>query len=479
MEKIPQNERALILQGGGSLGAYEAGCYDAGYKFLKHRNTLEDQKRPMFDIIAGTSIGAINSAIITSYVVENKTWEGSAERLIDFWNYISTESLLDKIPNYVTQWWDNYRKFFTNLADAETARRYYSSKEFTATGVSKVFSHPKMVADNRFFDMFNVWYRYDSKPLKESLEKFAKFPIATSREDNQPRLLLVATDVGEGMPVVFDSYEKEDGRRHSGYGKLIVDENNKKNSIIGFEHVIRYDDGITADQVIASASVPVNYDYVKMGAERYDQNTKRYEKEERFFWDGGILINTPLMQVIISQRQYWYYGKGVKDILPKLDVVQINLNPARVNKIPFDYDGVKNRVSDIVFADRTKNDETTLLFLQSFQEMTKKLINMSIERGIKQEVIDKMLDEPLPMQHRFVGAMATKYRDFVEGELNIGEIIRIEREHDDYAVSNKVFDFTSNTIKRLIQNGYDDMIDYLKTRFSSEYLKKIGMLTDI
>ncbi|QLH10951.1 patatin-like phospholipase family protein [Nitrosarchaeum sp. AC2] len=84
MEKIPQNERALILQGGGSLGAYEAGCYDAGYKFLKHRNTLEDQKRPMFDIIAGTSIGAINSAIITSYVVENKTWEGSAERLIDF-----------------------------------------------------------------------------------------------------------------------------------------------------------------------------------------------------------------------------------------------------------------------------------------------------------------------------------------------------------------------------------------------------------
>jgi hypothetical protein len=52
-----------------------------------------------------------------------------------------------------------------------------------------------MVADKRFFDLFNVWYQYDNEPLKKSLEKFAKFPIATSREDNQPRLL-IAVDVG-------------------------------------------------------------------------------------------------------------------------------------------------------------------------------------------------------------------------------------------------------------------------------------------
>ena len=48
--------------------------------------------------------------------------------------------------------------------------------------------------DNRFFDPFNTWYIYDNRPLKESLEKFAKFPISTSFENGEPRLLLVAVD---------------------------------------------------------------------------------------------------------------------------------------------------------------------------------------------------------------------------------------------------------------------------------------------
>ena len=35
----------------------------------------------------------------------------------------------------------------------------------------------------------------------------------------------------------------------------------------GFEHVIRYDDGITSDFVLASCSVPVNYDYTRLNVE--------------------------------------------------------------------------------------------------------------------------------------------------------------------------------------------------------------------
>ena len=107
MEKVPKVERAMILQGGGSLGAYEAGAYKAAHQFIKYRNKKEgNDKRPIFDIIAGTSIGAINSAIITSYVVENQTWDGSAERLIDFWDYVSTESFSDKWPEYVIEGWN-------------------------------------------------------------------------------------------------------------------------------------------------------------------------------------------------------------------------------------------------------------------------------------------------------------------------------------------------------------------------------------
>ena len=99
----------------------------------------------------------------------------------------------------------------------------------------------------------------------------------------QPRLILVSVDVAEGFPVVFDSYEKEDGSRKSEYGKYIV-QNGKD---VGFTHIIRYNDGITADQVIASASVPLNFGYSRLEVESYNTATSNYEKNIRYFWDGG------------------------------------------------------------------------------------------------------------------------------------------------------------------------------------------------
>ncbi|MGC2575146.1 MAG: hypothetical protein WA364_26865 [Candidatus Nitrosopolaris sp.] len=118
--------------------------------------------------------------------------------------------------------------------------------------------------DTKFFDPQNIWYRFDSDPLKRSLERFAKFPIATTFDEKdsltQPRLILVSVDVAEGATVVFDSYEKEDGSRKSEYGKYIVNDGKD----VGFTHTIRYNDGITADQVIASASVPLNYRYITL-----------------------------------------------------------------------------------------------------------------------------------------------------------------------------------------------------------------------
>ena len=483
MMPIPTEERAMILQGGGSLGAFEVGAYKAGYQFIKYRdNKAGNTERPIFDIVAGTSIGAINSAIVTSYVIENKTWEGSAERLIDFWNYISAESIPDRFADQMMRWWGYWNKIFTDVATGETARRYYSSKEFAITGAPRVFSPPRAEHDKKFFDPFNVWYRYDNQPLKKSLEKFAKFPIATSREENQPRLLLVTVDVMESLPVVFDSYAKEDGIRKSGYGRLIVDKDEKgsggNQKVIGFEHVIKYPEGITSDHVIASAAVPINFDYSQIETERYDPQTKSYKKETRYFWDGGILANTPLLQVVAAQRQYWYFGKGVKDAVPKLGVFQINLHPARVDKVPWDHDGAVNRNSDISFGDRSKTDETILLIFQTYANMVKELIQMAKDHGAKQKIIDDLLDKPIPGQERLEGVRGTRYRDAVEGAFNLGEIIRIQRKHDEYSVSNKIFDFSSNTIKRLMQDGYNDAVDYVKSRFGIEQVKAAGMRYD-
>ena len=93
------------------------------------------------------------------------------------------------------------------------------TKEFIIRGVPNVFRPKIPKADDRFFDPSNTWYTFDNEPLKQSLEKFAKFPISTSFENNEPRLLLVAIDIQQGVPVVFDSDEKEDGTRKSEYGR--------------------------------------------------------------------------------------------------------------------------------------------------------------------------------------------------------------------------------------------------------------------
>src|SRR5436309_363576 len=266
----PDFHRALIFQGGGSLGAYEAGAYKAIKEDLSEYFKAEGRdNEPIFHIVSGTSIGAINAALLVSYVKENRTWEGSGERLVEFWEYLSTQSSVDNTP-YFTHYWDSWHKLDKRIASGESARRYFSTKEFIMKGVPNVFVPRTLLPDNRFFDPLNTWYIYDNRPLKESLEKFSKFPISTSFENGEPRLLLVAVDVQECTPVVFDSYEKEDGTRKSEYGrygKIKSGSSAKNPENEGFKHIIRYNDGINSDFVLASCSVPVNYDYTRLNVE--------------------------------------------------------------------------------------------------------------------------------------------------------------------------------------------------------------------
>ena len=204
MTKLYDSQRALVLQGGGSLGAYEAGAYQALYERVTKKDIEKGEKdKPFLNIVAGTSIGAINAAIIVSYVVENNTWEGSSERLNEFWEYLSKESPLDQIPGF-TAWWDYlHNNVSHDIATGEAARRYYTAKKFSVTGVPTVFFPLVPLADTRFFDPQNIWYHFDSEPLKRSLERFAKFPIATKFDERsslpQPRLILMSVDVAEGV----------------------------------------------------------------------------------------------------------------------------------------------------------------------------------------------------------------------------------------------------------------------------------------
>ena len=142
--------RALIFQGGGSLGAYEAGVYKAAKEiFSDYFKSVGRENEPIFHIVSGTSIGAINAALLVSYVKENKTWEGSGERLVEFWEYLSTQGSVENIP-YFKAYWDSWHKLNRRVASGESARRYFSTKEFILKGVPKVFVPKTPVFDNRF-----------------------------------------------------------------------------------------------------------------------------------------------------------------------------------------------------------------------------------------------------------------------------------------------------------------------------------------
>jgi NTE family protein len=465
MRKVPDSQRALVLQGGGSLGAYEAGTYQAIYeRFSKIDREKGDHNKPLLNIVAGTSIGAINAAIIVSYVTENNTWDGSAERLKEFWEYLSKESCFDLMPG-VTAWWDYlHNNVHSGIASGEAARRYYSATEFSITGVPTVFSPLMPLVDTRFFDFQNVWYRFDSRPLKRSLERFAKFPIATSFDEKsslpQPRLLLVTVDVSEGAAVTFDSYETEDGSRKSEYGKYIV-QNGKE---VGHKHIIRYNDGITSEHVIASASVPINYDYTTLEVESYDEDTANYEKNIRYFWDGGIMSNTPLTQLVRLHRLYWLKVKGLRDTVPRLDIGIVNVHPVRQDAIPLDHDGVINRNNDITFSDRTEREQEALLLVSDYVDLARGLINIAKNHGAKENIINDLLNSKT-MNHG-LAMKPRKYSDILVGQFEIGKIIRVNRKNDEHTISDKIFDFSRNTIQQLMESGYNNTTDLSDVEFS-------------
>jgi predicted acylesterase/phospholipase RssA len=148
---LKKQHRALVLQGGGALGAYQAGVL----KILCKRLIEEDKKKAdsnseydhddkplLFDIIAGTSIGAMNGAVLLSQYLKTGSWECAADQLEQFWtdeknglaSTVSEEDLKDKEVG-----WEEWRKHkgTSGIASAEAARRYYSVKHYFFKGAPK------------------------------------------------------------------------------------------------------------------------------------------------------------------------------------------------------------------------------------------------------------------------------------------------------------------------------------------------------
>jgi NTE family protein len=171
---------ALVLQGGGALGAYQAGVYQA-----LHEARIEP------DWVAGVSIGAINAAIIAGNPPETRL-----ERLKTFWERITARKV----------WWytpdgDLFRK----------ARNVTSSLMTTMLGQPGFFTphHPGPWAS--LAGAATATSYYDNGPLNETLRGLVDFSMINKRA---VRFSVGAVNVLSGNFIYFDNSKEEIGPEH-------------------------------------------------------------------------------------------------------------------------------------------------------------------------------------------------------------------------------------------------------------------------
>jgi NTE family protein len=511
-------QRALVFQGGGALGAYEAGTYQQMYKKVSKERT--DGR--LFDIVAGTSIGAINSSVLVGHYLKNKSWEGSAEKLLEFWEGLMcptmADSLFDK-NSPVRISWDYVRKFNHDIADAESARRFWSIFEFAFSprGVANMYKSIPQIGSkflNPFTD-FLPWWRYDYTPLRNYLSKFIDFPIKTSLEEGQPRLLLTSVDIQDfTSPVVFDSYQKlhdapvkhsaaverkvKEGSSNSSCGSSRSNGNGNGDDGSGSgrwyseygnsesRHVVFYD-GIGPDQVLSSALGKYAIDHPHIE----DSNTGTM----RQLWDGGYLSNTPLRELLTAHKTYWMEylrrdrssskreGAGGDEVMigqtPELEVYIVNLHPLTPKDIPKDKDLIDDRESDIFFHDRTTYDEQVAYAFTDFVNMTRDLIELARTNGLSKKV-DEILEKKAKTLARVGEYKFTTNRDLFLGKPRISKVWRVDRLESADATFGKVTDFTPSTIRKLILTGQIDArisIDRMELIFGIEELISEGIMS--
>ena len=146
-EELP-TETVLVLQGGSSLGAYECGVY----KTLAKHNIK-------FDIIAGTSIGALNAAIIAAAAHSHHSFKNSAKKLESFW--LELAETLIPLPHQFSS------AYFTDESRAILASMYSA-----IYGNPKAF-FPRWITSGFFFNYLQPFRPFpyplfDIAPLKKT-----------------------------------------------------------------------------------------------------------------------------------------------------------------------------------------------------------------------------------------------------------------------------------------------------------------------
>jgi len=170
--------KALVLQGGGALGAYQGGVYEALFE--------NDQK---LDWVAGVSIGAVNAALIAGNAPEHRV-----ARLSEFWHLVSS-GLGQSVP---AGWGDR------------ALLNQWSAASAALVGIPGFF-RPRMDPSLLLGGAAPVLSYYDPAPLKATLERLVDFDRINRRE---MRLSVGAVDVRSGNSVYFDNSTQRIGVEH-------------------------------------------------------------------------------------------------------------------------------------------------------------------------------------------------------------------------------------------------------------------------
>ncbi|HEX2014637.1 MAG TPA: patatin-like phospholipase family protein [Nitrososphaera sp.] len=463
-ETIPKKQRALVMQGGGALGAYEAGVFEAIYEKIK-RDDPQNWKTNLFDIVAGASIGAINAVVLVDQFLRNgKSWENSPDALAKLWSGWKNETITEWNRDPFLRWyfetyWNFLNRINPALARGEAARRYWSWAQLANTpflGANNLsWTLPQL--DYKFLDpapINSLWLGFDYSPLEAFLGERVEFPIKTSFDEGKPRLLLVGVDVQDCTEAVtFDSYAKADGTWYSEYSGVSQD------------YKVSYD-GIGLQELLASCLFPYSIYHTTMIDEK--------SGKERTFWDGAFLSNTPLRELLHQHRKYWldYFklnkidydrgGEKGKPKVPDLDVYIVNLYPSTESEVPTGLDGIRDREIDIKFHDRTKYDEQIAHVISDYIDLIEKLIKLAKDKKASQQEIVAVLDQENPgmKSMKREGSRRKTYREILEGRFKV-KVVRIDRSDDKYTIFGKHADFSATTIEKLIDSGRKDAIKIL------------------
>ncbi|HKT85682.1 MAG TPA: patatin-like phospholipase family protein [Novosphingobium sp.] len=339
----PASKTVLVLQGGGALGAYQAGVYEA----------LAD-KAVAPDWVAGISIGAINAAIIAGNAPKDRL-----PNLRRFWDQASSELQL---------------RLDEPIGFARRAFNEMSAQYAVCFGVPGFFipRMPMPLHPQWPYELGQLSY-YDTAPLRASLLELVDFERINRGET---RFSVGAVNMLTGNFAYFDNAERT----------------------IGAEHIM------------ASGALPPGFPPVEIDGEWY--------------WDGGLVSNTPLQYVLDNRPPC------------EMTVFQVDLFSSR-GILPRTMADVAQREKDIRFSSRTRLGTDLSKHMHKVCAAAKRLA-----RKLPEELRDDP-DLAILLNHRPAGAVAVMHL--------------INRAHG-YESNSKDYEFSRLTVEEHWAGGRADAL---------------------